>query len=223
MSAAISAVLDRQRRQLAQAAEAGSPPADGQIGGSCARRNPGLSLRSTSMSVNPLHAEPLQRPTTAPERGQFADPAQRDRRPGLDVVDIGLDGLADLVLPVRLGIDGGLDRRRSVLLVVRPQQLDEALFLAGELARRTCASRCARAGRCRRRWCRGSRARRSKRPDLRAAGRRNGSASSATAFSTVERCRHFASRKPLHGPGTTRYRTNINAVPRSTDGLLGVS
>ena len=48
------------------------------------------------------------------------------------MVDVGLGRLADLVLPVRLGVDRRLDVGDQVL-VVSAQQLDQALFLAGEL------------------------------------------------------------------------------------------
>jgi hypothetical protein len=79
-----------------------------------------------------LQPAALDRAGDSSERGQFTNPAQGDGRPGLDVADVGLDGLTDLLVPVSLGID----RRRDAFaefLDVGPQQLQEALFLAGEV------------------------------------------------------------------------------------------
>ena len=68
-------------------------------------------------------------------------------------------------------------------------------------ARRTCAWRCGRGARCRRRWCRDSRARRSRRPGRRAAGRpRLASTGGSHADSHLPNA-------PLHRRGTKRYRT----------------
>ncbi len=116
-----------------------------------------------------LHGQPVQRHGHVAECGRLADPAQRDRRPRPDVVDVGLGRLADLVLPVRLGVDGRRGCWRS------SPRCSGAAARSGTLpcwrtARRRCASRCGRAGRCRRRWCRDIRAHRSMRPARRATG-----------------------------------------------------
>ncbi len=65
-------------------------------------------------------------------RRQLADPAPCDRRLGLDVADVGLDGLTNLGLPVRIWIDGGANVLAQ-LSDVGVQQLEKALLLAGEL------------------------------------------------------------------------------------------
>ena len=84
------------------------------------------------MSVSASMASRCSGRAAAPKRGCLADPAQRDRGPRPDVVDVGVGRLADLVLPVRLGVDRRLDVGDQVV-VVSAQQLDQALFLAGEL------------------------------------------------------------------------------------------
>src|SRR6476659_7714918 len=81
-----------------------------EIGGSPARRKPGLSLRSTSMSVRRSIANRFSGRAFAPSAGR----------------------LADLFLPVSLGVGGRPDVGDQVL-VVPAEHLDQALFLAGEL------------------------------------------------------------------------------------------
>src|SRR6202011_5079706 len=66
------------------------------------------------------------------EGRQFADPAQYDRGPRLDHVDVCTDRLPNLVVPERLRVDRGHDLPDH-LLVGGAQQLDEALLLAAEL------------------------------------------------------------------------------------------
>ena len=85
-----------------------------------------------SMSVRCSIASAIHRQRHRPRARRLADPAQRDRRPRLDVVDVGFGRLTDLVLPIRLGIDGRPDVGDQVF-VVPAQQFDQALFLAGEL------------------------------------------------------------------------------------------
>jgi hypothetical protein len=79
-----------------------------------------------------LHRQAVQRTGGGAERGGFADPAERDRRTRRDVIDIGDGGLTDLLVPVRLAVDGRDDVGDQVL-IVPAQQLDQALLLAGEL------------------------------------------------------------------------------------------
>ena len=79
-----------------------------------------------------LHGQPMQGLGHHAHCGKLADPAQRDRGPRLDVVYVRDDRLPDLDMPVRIRVDGITDVGDQVL-VVPPQQLDQALFLAGEL------------------------------------------------------------------------------------------
>src|ERR1700730_12669358 len=80
-----------------------------------------------------LHAPTLEWPCRGGvQRRQLADPAQCDGRFGPDVGHVGLHGLTNLSLPVRVRIDGGANLLRQ-LLYVGMQQLEETLLLAGEL------------------------------------------------------------------------------------------
>ena len=76
--------------------------------------------------------QPIQRQGRRAERRRLADPAQRDGGPRRDVVDVGAGRLADLLLPIGLGIDGRPDIGDQVF-VVSAEHFDQALFLAGEL------------------------------------------------------------------------------------------
>ena len=93
--------------------------------GAVGRGRPACSVRS-------IHHQPVQRPRHRAQRGSFPDPAQRDGGTRVDVSDVGADGLMDLQLPVRFGVHGGLDGGDQVC-VVPAEQLDQAVFLAGEL------------------------------------------------------------------------------------------
>jgi hypothetical protein len=66
------------------------------------------------------------------ERREFTNPAQCDGWPGFDMSDVGLDRLTNLSAPISLGIDRCQDAFAEFLDVVL-QQLQEALFLTGEL------------------------------------------------------------------------------------------
>ena len=125
----------------------------------------------------------------------------------VDVVDVRVDRLADLDLPVRLRVDGIADVGDQGL-VVPPQQLDQALFLAGELlvegalggagvpddvgdggvAVAALDDRCGHAV---------------EQP----VEERVGACPSECESPLVERSRHLASLRPLHSAGTKRYRT----------------
>src|ERR1044072_8969116 len=75
----------------------------------------------------------MQRLSHRTKGGCLPDPGERDGGTGCDVVDVGAYSLLNLVLPVGFGVDrvpDVLDHR----LVVGPQQFDEAVLLAGELA-----------------------------------------------------------------------------------------
>ena len=84
------------------------------------------------------------------------------------MADVGLDGLADLGLPVGVAVDRAADLLAE-LFDAGVQQLVKALLPCWGTGRRTCASRCGRAGRCRRRCWRGIRVRRSRPRGRRAA------------------------------------------------------
>ncbi len=106
---------------------------------------------------------------TTPSAGASRIQAQRDRRPRPDVVDVGVGGLSGSGSAIR-----PRGRRRRGCWRSSPR-CSAAAARSGTLpcwrtARRRCACWCGRAGRCRRRWCRGSRAHRSMRPARRATG-----------------------------------------------------
>ena len=77
-----------------------------------------------------LHRQAVQRLGHRAQRGKLTDPAQRDRRPRVDVVDIGADGLADLLLPVRLGVDGSRMLAIRFSLFLRSSSIRHSSLLA---------------------------------------------------------------------------------------------
>ena len=98
-----------------------------------ARWNPGLSVSTTSMSVSCSIASRCNGWAAAPRAGASRIQLSVIGGPPGDVVDVCADGATDLGVPLRIGIDGGLDRGDQCF-VVGPQQLDEAFFLACEFA-----------------------------------------------------------------------------------------
>ena len=100
-------------------------------GGRSARRNPGLALSPISNVDNRCNPRRCERARDGTKRRELTDPAQGEGRAGLDVSDVGLDGVTNLLMPVGFGVDRCGDALAE-LLDVGPQQLQEALFLAVE-------------------------------------------------------------------------------------------